>query len=685
MRIQNRTLYRLTCAFLCLAVLTLSLPAADRPARADSRQTFLLAQARQLALSNNDDISKTYNDILLKKMKYTEAVEAVKAKVKDLKSFRWSPLLSFKFPQQLDMKTEYDLTVKPLTLQIEISMLQHKLNNLQYTVLCNVNKDYLNVYVSQTKADFAQQQLDQAQKDLARNQARLLTGDATQADVDAMKKSVEKLTDDLTQHKRDFEAAKSALSDLTKLDVTTGYDFVSPMTDSAVPREQLEAITQYTLQNDQACYEAKTAASTALLNLNSYDSLMRQQYGSKMNAVEMYVSEVKQGQSVDYSAFQVKYKQMLTALDKPWKGSFSILFFSFPKEWLKGEISGTRYIEEDQYALYTSCQEYESAKKEQDSTEKATRDKINAGFEALVTARNAYCSLQDVEDAARTDLAKVQELNQLGKAEYSEVKDKQDGFDDAASEALDSLSAYDGLLLDFDCLTCGAVTRYLSGTDISAQASSGGNSFASTENTGKPMYYIYTDVSNLVFVFGLDIPKDFQPQITDYEIWYGGTKIGARTPVNKQIRHLAMDYQDSNTLTVRLYNGGTFVAECPVDTTVPRDVLPIQPAQGSNAAQEKKIGTYSVATSSRGSLSTSVLTLQPDSGLGATYYSFADSSGTKLSTGELCPVEKSFSYLTLLVKSLSDVTLTLYDGHQQILCHARLDEATQSLLSSDAK
>ena len=106
-------------------------------------------------------------------------------------------------------------------------------------------------------------------------------------------------------------------------------------------------MTQYTMDHDQSFYEAKAATSTAKLNVDSYESLMRSQYGSKMDVIQTYINMAKQGMDVDYGAFQIKYREMLKALDKPWAGSIRIWFFKFTKEWFKGEIDGTGYIEDE--------------------------------------------------------------------------------------------------------------------------------------------------------------------------------------------------------------------------------------------------------------------------------------------------------------------------------------------------
>ncbi|HIY39241.1 MAG TPA: TolC family protein, partial [Candidatus Agathobaculum merdigallinarum] len=265
MRLRNWT-RRLTGLMAAAALLSAVCP----PQAAAAEQRLLLAQAQALAVSNSSDISKQSNEITLQKMKYVEAVDAIKAKVKNLTSFRWTPLLSFKFPEKLNMTEEYDLQIKPITLQADITTMQHELEDLRYAALLEVNTAYLDAYILQEKVALTKERLETAREELERNQMRLRTGDATQADIDKMEKTVETLETELSTQMRNFETAKTNLSDIINMDVTTGYTFVNSLFTAAIPREELEAITTYTLENDQGYYAAKMSTSTALLNLNAY-------------------------------------------------------------------------------------------------------------------------------------------------------------------------------------------------------------------------------------------------------------------------------------------------------------------------------------------------------------------------------------------------------------------------------
>ena len=666
------TALALSALMLCTTLLT------DASAALTAR-TLRLEQAQRMALSVSSDISKQNNQIILKKMKYVEAVDGIRAKVKNLRSFRWSPLLSFKFPQKLDLTEEYDLNIKPLTIQTEIDTLRHGLDDLKYEVTHKVNSQYYEVYLLQETIGFIEEQLTSAQEQHERNQAGLRVGNATQSDVDRSQTSVDTLTKKLSSTMREFENAKTKLSELIGVDVTVGYTFANGFKTADIPRDQLETLTQYTLDHDQSFYEAKAATSTALLNVNSYESLMRSQYGGKLNYIQTYINMAKQGMDVDYGAFQIKYKEMLAALDKPWNGKIRILFFSFSKEWFKGEIDGTRYIEDEMYAVYTACMEYGNAKKDQDALEKELRAQVRDTYDAVVTGWNTYETLRDLADKSGETLERLLLLNRIGKATYTEVADEQETYQTAQQDALDALKEYNDTLSEFDRLTCGAVSKYLKNTGMALDAGEGGDAYAVLDPISDPYYYIYTSVADLTFYIGVSIPEGFEPAIDSYEVWYAGTQIGERTTVGTELRHLTLDYQDTSTLTIRLYNGDTYVDECEVDASVPRDVLDIERAAPPQET-ERVVGTYTVSTTLQGGVSVSELKLDVNAAENASYYTLTYGEQS-IYTTEQRSVRESFSYLTLLITSLDDVTAGLYDRAGNELMRVRFDTSTQELVT----
>lgn len=672
-------LRRLCALALCAALVTASMVWSSGAAL--SSRTLSLEQAQRMAISSSSAIRKQNNQIILKRMKYVEAVEGIRAKVKNLRSFRWSPLLSFKFPQQLDLTEEYDLNVKPLTLQTEIDTLKHGLDDLRYEITHQANQKYYEVYALQQTTAFTQSRLEDAQTQLARNKAALSSGKATQSDVDRAQKSVDTLTKSLSTQLRSFENAKTSLSELIGVDVSVGYTFANGFKTAAIPREQLDSLTQYTLDHDQSFYEAKAATSTAKLNVDSYESLMRGQYGSKMNIIQNYINMAKQGMDVDYGAFQIKYKEMLNTLDRPWSGKIRILFFKFTKEWFKGEIDGTRYIEDEMYAVYTACMEYGNAKKDQDTLEKDLRTQVRDSYENVVTGWNTYETLQDLAAEAKESLERLRVLNRMGKADYTEVADQQEAYQVAQQDALDALKEYNDTLSEFDRLTCGAVSKYLKGTGLGLDTGEGGDAYAILDPIHDPYYYIYTSVADLTFYLGVSIPEGYEPAIDSFEVWYAGTQIGERTPVGTELHHLALDYQDTSQLTLRFYNSGTFVDECDIDASVPRDVLDIQKAEIPDPAAQRSVGSYTVTTTMEGGVSVSELKLTLNAVEHAASYTLTYGD-RQVYTTEKRPVTQSFTYLTLLIASLEDVTATLYDSDGNALMQVRFEPSTQELMTA---
>jgi hypothetical protein len=523
--------------------------------------------------------------------------------------------------------------------------------------------------------------LADAEKELARNQARLLAGRAKQADIDKGQQSVQKLTEDLARQLRAFLTAKQSLSDIVKLDVTTGYRFLNPLKDADLTRDQLDGLIEYTLSADHGVYEARAGESLALLNLNVAESLLRGKYGGAMNRLNSFISAARGGASVDYAAFQIQYRIMLSDIDSRWQGYKRIIFFKFPRVYLKGQIDGIRYIEDEPYALYTACMEYASARTDRIAAESDLQKRMSVDFEALVTARNAAKSLSDsVNDAAKA-LDKLLVLNRIGKADYDEVKSAQEEYQSLQMDAFGALTTYNELLIAFDRLCCGAVTQYFKGASFKSDTGGGAISFPTGD--GQIWYYIYGDVSDMTFVFGIDVPDEFEPDVSEYEVWYDNQNLSGRVEADKTFHHLTLDYGDTRTLKVRLFGSDGFVGECAIDASEPRGPLPIENAANAPAADpEKIIGSYTTETEIVGSASISVMKPEFNADVGAASYTLRYGN-TNIGGLERVPVKSPFSYLSLLIGDLEDVALIVYDSGGNPICTARFETSDGTIRTSD--
>ncbi|MDR1292736.1 MAG: TolC family protein [Clostridiales Family XIII bacterium] len=642
---------------------------------------FTLTQAESMALSASPEIKKVYSQILLKKINYTDSVTATQVKLKDKQTLRWTPLLSFKFPEKLNMTDEMEMNVKPLSLTSEIVTLQHQMNDERYAVLAKVRKAYFDTYILHERSNYTQQMLTGAQENLARNKSRLLVGRANQSDVDTIQSSVTKLNSDLSQQLREYQSAKSNLSDIVKLNVTTGYRFLNPLRDADFSRDQLLGVVNHTLNEDQGVYAARAAETLALLTLNTTERLMRSKYGGNMDRLNSFISLARQGGDVDYAAFQIQYRQMLTAVDSRWAGSIRIIFFRFSREFLKGQIDGTRYIEDEPYALYTACMEYASARSDRIQAESDLRKQVNTDYEALVTARNASNGLADSVAEAKTSLDRLLTLNRIGKAEFSEVQGQLDDYQSLQLDALDALSAYNDLLTSFDRLTCGAVSMYFTGKNFAADVGGGALSYPTED--GQIWYYLYNDVADLTFVFGLDVPDDFSPEVTEYELWYETVNLSGRVEASELFRHLTLDYGDTSRLIVKLFGDDGYVGECEIDTTIPRAPLPLaNEANAPPVAAEQTIGSYRVETKIVGTVGASMLTPEFDARVKARYYKL-QYGGDDVVNSDLVPVGEGFNYLSLLVKDLSNVDIFVFDSNETQICKASFNVVDETIRTTD--
>lgn len=668
------------CLCLCAALLVSSFLGTGVTAYGGTKKSFLAAQARSMALSGSSDYTKKYNEILLKQIQYQDAVRSAREKRRNLTTFRWTPLLKFHFPEKLNLAEEMEFVFKPAQIQMEITNLRHELADMKFGILEKADKSYSDCYVDQEKIRFTEEALESAGEELKKNQYRLSLGQATQSDIDKMEKAISARTSELTLLRRSFETDKSKLSDLVGIDVTSGYSFKNPFQTADIPREKLEEITSYTLSMDQSYFVAKAQATLARDNLDTAERLMRSQYGGKMNGISPYVTLAKQGKEVDTAAFQMAYDGMLDWVDQPWQGKKRILFIKIPREWFKGQISGIRYVEDEPYALFNACLDYISAYKECSDIEKEIRSEVAGSFESIVTAKTAYEDLSKNSGEQRQALDRLLVLNKQGRADYEEVSDKRADYQDTQMEALGALKDYNDLLYSYDRLTCGAITRYLKGQGLSMDASGAGDSLVAVDEEDYPYYYMESRIQDMKFVFGVHFPDEFEPEITDYELWYGDLQIGERTSVDKQISHLAVAAKNEESrFTVRLFGDGKFVEQCEIDPEVLRDRLNMKTAVELKKETEKVVGSYRISLNSE--LGLAAVTLYLNQGEGYSYYGLTDRNGNPLYLEEPVESGETFTYLSVLARDLNQVRVVFYDEGKEKACEGYLDTAAKQVIA----
>jgi len=670
---KYKMIYRMMAALLLCSMLSGFLPMTEVVA---ANKELTIETAKSMALSQSMDYDKLQSQLALAKGNYADSIRSIREKERNQRTFRWSPLLNFKFPEKPDLPEQVEYTYKPLELQSQIDMLNHSLTDCVYGIYEDVALRFTKVYVLQEKIAFNEKRIASYQKTVDRNRARLATGSAKQADVDAMQKKLDTLKSTLTADMRSIESEKKKLGDLIGIDVSTSYTFKSPFVSAELDRNIEEELIEYTLEHDDAYYQAKVATSNGLMELDTNYKLMESQYGNKLRVIDSFVNQAKRGEKMNSAAFKLKYEELLQSVDAPWQGNWRILFIKIPKEWIKGAIDGVRYVEDEPYALYESSLEYQSLYVEEQAVKKDLIASVNEYYNNYVSTLNTVRELERENIKKEQELMQAAALNAAGSMTYDEYALVQEEYEDFQMDLLTAKSAHTEIMYSFDRLTCGAVSAYFKGEDISMSAAEGGQSYVVEDKGDGVYYYIHSMVENNVFELGLSVPEDFDISISNYELWVDGMQIGERAEITKVIRHLALDIDNVQRVFIRLYDGDNFVDDCDIDPSVYSDKLTIT-TYHVETTENDHIGTYSITRNSATGMVDLRITLNPDQM--ATTFTIKTVNDSYLLGGKKISVKDKFRYLAALESSLDDLIICLYDESGALLDEATFRSADQTL------
>ncbi len=641
-----------------LAASLLLFPGEAGRMEAAGKPALTLSMAKKLGLGSSAEYEKLESQLELKEVSLKQALKSIREKQKNMSTFRWSPLLSFKFPEKPDLAEAYEFQFKPIQIQAEIDTVKHKMTDQVLAVYEEISNLYVEVVVLEETIAFNEERLSVMEETLKKNQQKLKLGQATKADIDKMEKSLHSISSKVAADRRSLEADKKKLSKAIGMDVSTGYSFQAPFVDAELQRSQLGSLTQYTLDRDQTYYEASLTAATNLISLRTNYSLMEGQYGSKMGYISNYVNQAIAGRKIDNRAFKKQYEKFLKAIDEPWQGSRRILFFRFPKEWFKGQLSGIRYVEDEPYALHEAVLEYQDSLLEKEQTREGLISQVEDSFNSLVSLRNAYASLEEQVEEAGRQLEADEALNRLGELTYDEYKSSLDEYEDMQNEMFEALAMYSQSLYSFDRLTCGGITALLEGEDAYLSAGGSGESHVEEEYANGAYYYIEPIIQEQEFRMGVSIPEDFDVEVSDFELWCDNVQIGSRTSVGQTLRHLKLAVDGVTEVKIRFYKDGEFVDDCAID---PENYSgPLSITKGYTLAKEenREIGTYESQTD----IVTGMveIRLEPYASENIQSYLIKDAQGNCLVTKTPIAIQTEFRYLSLLQGSLEDLIIEFY-------------------------
>ena len=648
--------------------------------KAQVRSVYTMSQARAQAYNNSAKLEQLENKLETKKVQLTQAVKTIAMKQKNMSTFRWSPLFSFKFPTKPDLAEAFEFEFKPKSIQYEIDVINHQITDQKFTIYQQVNSVYLDIVMLEQEIDLNEKKLDAAKKSIEKSKLKLLIGKATQEDIDTMNAKCNSLTAKISSASRNLISKKKRLATLTgNNDVLNAYSFENPLVEAEMSRsEVLDKLIQYTLDNDQTYYEAKIAQQSAYVQMTTNYDLMSRQYGSKMSTIRSYYNQALNGEKINAKAFKQAYKEFLKEIDKPWEGKRRILFFKFPKVWFKGAIDGSRYVEDEPYALYESALEYQDARLEAEGVKADLTAQVEEYFDNYVSAKNSYKdSVTQLADAQR-QLDRDLLLNKLGTLTYDEYASSLDNYETLQSEMIDCMKTYSSVLYEFDRLTCGAVSEYMEKGSLDLNAADGGESVIIEENVEGSYYYIEQIIQNEEFRLRVQLAEELDGQITDFELWCDDIQIGERTSIDKTLRHLSLAIQSVEVVKIRFYHDGEFVDDCEIDPGTLSGKLEITTGYHVQKSDSMEVGSYTCQRNDTTGFTE--VTLTPDSQEDICYYLIRTNDGKYLRTEEPLTVATVFKYLSVLEPDLANVTIEFFDASKNKLYDGCFDMTNMKLL-----
>ena len=644
-------------------------------------KTLTLATAKKLAVANSDSYEKVESQLAVKQASLSQAYRSIREKQKNMSTFRWSPLLSFKFPTKPDLSEAYEFQFKPIEIQSEIDSLKHQLTDVVLEEYEKVSTLFVDAVVLDESITFNEKRLAVFEEQLVKDKAKLKLGEASQNDIDILNTNITSLQNKIATDRRSYEQSKKKLSDAIGMDVTTGYSFENPFVSAEIERTQLQDLTQYTLDHDQSYYDVCMAESTALISLRTNYNLMNGQYGSKMNYISGYVNQVYAGTKVNKKAFKSAYETFLQKIDEPWQGKKKILFIRIPKEWFKGAISGIRYVEDEPYALYESALEYEDARLERENAQKDLTDQVADTFENYVSLRNAYLAAVEAVNKAEKSLTAAESLNKLGELTNEEFTTEKEDYEELQNEMFSVLADYTKALYSFDRLTCGGVSALLEDAGADLNAGGEGNSYVEAEYEGGAYYYMESIIEQEQFRLNVYIPDDFSVEVTHFELWCDGKQIGERTAIDKSIRHLALATESIDKAFIRFYNDTEFVDDCEIDPSQQSGELQIVTNyMATGGSSDKELGEYSLTVNAATGIATVELSPQKDREIA--YYRISTSDGVYLTGDSYYSIEKGFRYLSLLENGIADLNIEFYDASKNKIFEGYFETAGNKLMEN---
>ncbi len=696
-----------------------------------NKKKLRLSQAKTLAIAMSEKIEAIDMQIDAKTAKMQSSVRALREKERSMGTLRWSPIFNIKLPEKPNEAEAFEFQFKPTQMQNEITALKHKITDIELDTNEKVSNTYIKIIAANAEVERLTERHKKLEKTVARLEIKVKDGSAAldvlesegtymeedaegnkveisprvlkaryraaQDKLEKAEQALDNCTVELTNAMTTFEESKKKLSDIIGFDCTRNFNFEDAFITANLNRDNIDYLYNYALDDDPTVYEAQMANDEALLALRLNYELMKKQYADNIGIIEPYVQQALDGVKIPKKAFKNDYDTFLKKIDEKWQGSYKIWFIKIPKEWLKGEIDGIRFVEDDPYVLYSAALDYESARKELDNAQLELYNNVYEAYSNYASARKAYLEANKAYIKAEKILG-VDEINYLmGELTEDEYEAEVDEFNSLKDDAASALSEFSQNLYSFDRTTCGGLSKFFEGT---AQQSSEAIMLTPIIRTGC-IYTLRPIIDSEEFLLSVDVPDDFYAtsgvNITHFQLVCDGNIIGPtskdsngntvyeKTPVGKTLRHLMLSTKDLGECAIRVFEGETFIDEVRIEPTVFSGPLNIKVGY-EDGLNLHTLGTYDASDDVATDMLVLTLNLDQEqvraeyeSGQNAAYYRLCVAEDTYILSDRMIPVDRQFTYMSFLKSDLSNVYLELFDENGEKIGDAKFDTTRKEI------
>ena len=663
-----------------------------------------LSTAKSVAVARSDKIESLELQITTKRAARDSAVRALREKEHNMRTFRWSPLLNFKFPTKPSEAESFEFQYKPTQLEYQIKDIQHKITDEKLAEYEKVSNLYIGIIQAEQELNYVNKRIENVDLAYQKAQVKQKTGEVSEDVVENLKKRLDTLKSKKTEQETKFQRNKEKLGKELKVDLTTNYIFENAFATADMSRKNIEYLQTYALERDHTVYEAQQTADLALLSLQTNYELFRSQYGRYIGTISSYVQQAMDGSDVNQKAYNKAYDKFLKEIDSPWSGNYKILFIKFPKSYLKGDSDGMNWIEDDPKVLFTDTMDYVSARKELENTKEDIKSAIEDGYDTYIAAKKAYVEANGTLLELQNKLIEDEVKNLMGELDNDEFETEKQEYEAAETAANEALGAYSTTLYSYDKTCCGGVSQFLQTASDRNQLQDDLNALEGVTKTGAH-YSIRSIISDSEFIVTIDVPPyddqeylddneeqknpDYFPyEITDFELRINNRQIGKKTSKDGSVRHLKLDKDNADEVVIRLWNGDEFIDDVVIDATVPWGPLDITTEyKDPEALNLGVIGTYKVEDDTTTDMIRMTFDFDQDAvkkefgqGKEAAYYTLSAERTLYLFSDHLVEVSQPFSYLSFIRGDLNQLTMRVYDKDGNLLGGARFDTVNEHLV-----